>query len=479
MNLFATYRISLILILGSICYCDGKKSSLFKGYAKPNKPLFTSSKDVGEPLFITPYLEDGNIKEARNLSRVQLPGDCHNTISFSGYLTVDKQFHSNMFFWFFPAKEASEAAPLVIWLQGGPGGSSLFGLFTENGPFNVDKNMNLVYRQYSWTDSLNVLYFDNPVGTGFSFTASDEGYARDEVAVGRNLYSATQQFLTLFPELRPNDLFITGESYAGKYVPALAYTIHKENPTAQRKINLKGMAIGDGLCDPYTMTDYGTFLYGIGLLDATQRDEFMKRQAVIKKDIEQQKWMEAFNGFDSILNGDTTDVPSLFSNYTGLTFYYNYNMDSEPEDMGHFTQYVNIPEVRKAIHVGDKVFNDGVAVEQHLAKDVMQSVKPWIEEILNEPKYRVMIYSGQLDIIIAHPLTRAFVDSLDWSGAAEFKKADKYIWKVNGLVAGYVKETSNFVEVLVRGAGHMVPYDQPQNAYDMITKFTMFDRFTE
>ena len=67
---------------------------------------------------------------------------------------------------YFPVQKYPENAPLVIWLQGGPGGSSLFGLFAENGPFNVDKNMNLVYRNFSWTDSLNVLYFDNPVGTG-------------------------------------------------------------------------------------------------------------------------------------------------------------------------------------------------------------------------------------------------------------------------------------------------------------------------
>lgn len=59
-----------------------------------------------------------------------------------------------------------ETAPLVIWLQGGPGGTSLFGLFGENGPFNVDQNMKLKYRNTSWTEDLNVLYFDNPVGTG-------------------------------------------------------------------------------------------------------------------------------------------------------------------------------------------------------------------------------------------------------------------------------------------------------------------------
>ena len=93
-----------------------------------------------------------------------------------------------------------------------------------------------------------------------------------------DLYEALQQFFTLFPELRGNDFYATGESYAGKYVPAIAHKIHAMNPTVKKskRINMKGMAIGDGLCDPETMTDYGDFLFGIGLIDELDRDYFKK-----------------------------------------------------------------------------------------------------------------------------------------------------------------------------------------------------------
>lgn len=88
--------------------------------------------------------------------------------------------------------------------------------------------------------------------------------------VGQDLYSALIQFFQLFPELQKQDFYVTGESYAGKYVPAIAYTIHKRNPTAPLKINLKGLAIGNGLCDPeHMLGHYGDYLNQLGKLRNT------------------------------------------------------------------------------------------------------------------------------------------------------------------------------------------------------------------
>ncbi|ROT70561.1 putative serine carboxypeptidase CPVL isoform X2 [Penaeus vannamei] len=155
--------------------------------------------------------------------------------------------------------------------------------------------------------------------TRFSFTENDAGYARNQTDVGRDLYAAVLQFFTLFPELQRNSFFVTGESYAGKYVPALTYTIHKENPTAKIKINLKGMAIGDGLCDPVSMVDYGDFLYQVGLIDDLDLIYFKQESAKAVDFINQQEWIKAFEVFDSLLNGDKTEGPSYFTNVTGLT----------------------------------------------------------------------------------------------------------------------------------------------------------------
>ncbi|KAJ9584275.1 hypothetical protein L9F63_021397, partial [Diploptera punctata] len=121
--------------------------------------------DPGDPLFLTPYIEAGKIKEAQQLSKVGPLKGAANIKSYSGYLTVDKTYNSNLFFWYFPIEREYADAPVVLWLQGGPGATSLYGLFTENGPFSINKKFYLVPREYSWTKTHHVIYIDNPVGT--------------------------------------------------------------------------------------------------------------------------------------------------------------------------------------------------------------------------------------------------------------------------------------------------------------------------
>lgn len=434
----------------------------------PKLKTYPVTGDPGEPLILTPLIEAGKIEQARSQSYVKPIKD--GIVSYSGFFTVNKQYNSNLFFWFFPAQNNNETAPVVVWLQGGPGATSLFGLFTENGPFYIKKKHGLKLRKYTWISNHNVIYIDNPVGTGFSFTGDDKGYSTSEMDVGNNLYEAVVQFFQLFPQYQKKDFFVTGESYAGKYVPALSYTIHTKNPAAKLKINLKGVAIGNGLCDPEHMLHYGDYLYQIGLIDINGRDVFNKRQTDIVSYIQQKDWIKAFSGFDELLNGDLSEHPSLFYNLTGFTFYFNYLHSKDDSVFGDMNSFVQTEQFRKAIHVGNATFHTDTKVEEFLKADVMQSVKPWVETLLEN--YRVLIYNGQLDIIVAYPMTLGFLQSLNWTGADAYKTATRKPWYVRKELAGYSKTVKNFTEVLVRDAGHMVPMDQPLWALDLITRFT-------
>ncbi|XP_077978148.1 putative serine carboxypeptidase CPVL [Glandiceps talaboti] len=444
----------------------------------------TNGVDPGKPLFLTPYLESGQIEEARKLSLVG-PLKGTSIKSYTGFLTVNKEYDSNLFFWFIPAKKNPADAPVVLWLQGGPGGSSLFGLFVESGPFQISKDGILSERAITWQNTYSMLYIDNPAGTGFSFTKDTRGYARNETDVGRDLYNALTQFFQIFYEYQKNDFYATGESYAGKYVPAVSYKIHKENPSAKVKINFKGMAIGDGLSDPESMFPaYAEYLYQIGLLIENDRDYFKSQTDLATKYIQQKDWKQCFMIFDLLLNGDITKYPPFFYNVTGLTDYYNYMRPTEPDEFGYYNPYLAMGEVRKSIHVGNLTYNSGDEVEHYLLDDICQSVKPWVIELLNND-YKVMFYSGQLDIIVANPLTERFLWNLQWKGTDEYRKAQRQIWKVNQNdtdVAGYVRAVGpglgNFLQVLVRGAGHIAPYDQPERAYDMLSRFIEDSDFT-
>ncbi|XP_076679453.1 venom serine carboxypeptidase [Andrena cerasifolii] len=439
-------------------------------YPKLKSYSVRNDEDTGTPLFLTPLIESGKIDEARKRATVEHK-EMDDVSSYAGYFTVNKEYNSNMFFWLFPAVSNPKSAPIVLWLQGGPGATSMFGLFMENGPFVVTANNTLQMRKYSWNKSHNLLYIDNPVGTGFSFTDNEKGYATNETHVGRDVHTLLVQFFKLFPELQDNDFYVTGESYAGKYVPAVSHAIKDFNIKAETKINLKGLAIGNGLTDPENQLVYGDYLYQLGLIDANGRDLFHKYEDQGRSLIKQKKYEEAFNLFDMLLDGDLVGYPSLFKNLTGFDYYFNYLHTHDTNDSDYMAEWIQRADVRQAIHVGNCTFNvESKTVEEHMKGDVMQSLAILITDLTKH--YKVLIYNGQLDIIVAYPLTENYLRNLEWSGAEKYKTAERKLWLVGSELAGYTKSVDNLTEVLVRNAGHMVPMDQPLWALDLITRFT-------
>lgn len=117
----------------------------------------------------------------------------------------------------FIAQERSKDpdAPVLFWTNGGPGCSSLFGLFMENGPYVIQEDLSLKWREYGWDVGQNMIYVDLPVGTGFSETTDDRDYARNEDTVGKDMLAFFEEFMSIHPELRGKDLYLSGESYAG------------------------------------------------------------------------------------------------------------------------------------------------------------------------------------------------------------------------------------------------------------------------
>ena len=174
------------------------------------------------------------------------------------------------------------------------------------------------------------------------------------------------------------------------------------------------------------------------------------------------------------MDGDLSKEPAYFKNVTGLDFYFNFLVTSNPPDHSYYSSFVQQDSVRRSIHVGNISYDEDTKVEYFLRNDMYDSVKPWIEALLDAPQsYKVLIYSGQLDIIVANTLTDNMLRQLQWKGAAQFQKADRKIWRVGSKeIAGYVKKAKNLTYVLVRNAGHMIPYDQPKWAFDMINRFT-------
>ena len=101
---------------------------------------------------------------------------------------------------------------------------------------------------YPSTQVSNIIFVDQPTGTGLSYSSSDQDILHDETGVSNDLYKFLQAFFKTHPDYVKNDFYITGESYAGHFIPALATRINRGNKNKRRiYINLKGFAIGNGL----------------------------------------------------------------------------------------------------------------------------------------------------------------------------------------------------------------------------------------
>ncbi|CAM9097609.1 unnamed protein product [Ectocarpus fasciculatus] len=437
--------------------------------------------DCGQEVCITDFLTAGDPEGARKATAVYdvFPED---TESYSGYALVNESAKNKLFFWYVPPLNQDRNAPLLIWLQGGPGSSSLFGMFSEMGPYSVDSDgSTLLPRLSSWNKEYGMIFIDNPVGAGYSYTDTEDGYCTNtKVEASTQLYDLMQQFYQVFPELLRNDLYVTGESYAGHYVPGLAFKIHEENAkidasaSSNVKLPLVGLAIGDGWIDPYTqLSAYPEMLFNIGVADYNEKAVFSAYVSRTRQYIDQGDMYDAFTVWDEMINGDIYPYPNYYHNVSGSNDYDNFMNTNSPPSLGYYYPFVTSPSTRRSIHVGDRTYGGSSGIcEMNLVEDFMVSFRREMEVLMNQ--YKVLIYSGQLDVIIGAALTEKMLPSFNWNDREAFTRAKKSIWRVlptDAEVAGYVKQAGLVTQAIVRGAGHLVPFDQPERALNLIDKW--------
>ncbi|CAI5727715.1 unnamed protein product [Peronospora destructor] len=200
--------------------------------------------------------KDSSVSSFTNLKGVSSKFDeffCGMTSHESGHIKLTNEKDDHYFYWFVESQSEPQKDPLVLWLTGGPGCSSMMALLTENGPCHVHPDLSTQINPYSWNGQANVIWLDQPTGVGFSYGSSVD-YDSSELNVAENIYWFLQEFLRKHPDFSDREFFVTGESYGGHYVPATASYILKANMLRHLNpdtvyINMAGIAVGNGLTD--------------------------------------------------------------------------------------------------------------------------------------------------------------------------------------------------------------------------------------
>ncbi|CAG8510515.1 3430_t:CDS:10 [Paraglomus occultum] len=443
--------------------------------------------------------------------------------SYAGYIKVrtfergQAREDAGLFYWFFPAQEPeTDNPPLIIWLQGGPGSSSMIGLFYEMGPLRVMPNLTLTRHEYTWNKKYSMLFIDQPVGTGWSYVGQDEhangeaneqtelddedasrlnrndemssqkiigmgggkratksktgediiggyvnGYVTDQKSVAKDLLVFMDEFYSKYPEQRNADLYITGESYAGKYVPSFAYAIHlynkkmKGDGSYNKIIPLAGVAVGNGLTDPESQVKiHGQHAYQLGLISSDDSYVLFRYAAQTIAQIKRRDFIGAVNTRNKLFQ--------YFANVTGHVNIYDVRKLDVQNDWSLMETIMQSKHMKQALNVGHRTYFKDTHVIRLLQAcfgDIMKSAANLFPTLIKH--YKVLLYQGNMDFRDGVSGNTEWLYNLKFDGAKEFRKKPRKIWRLNGHVVGYVVNHMNLTRAIILNAGHLVPKDQP------------------
>ncbi|KAI4336381.1 hypothetical protein L6164_014915 [Bauhinia variegata] len=421
---------------------------------------------------------------------VGLPGQPHVSFQhFSGYVTVDDKKQRALFYYYVESETDPISKPLVLWLNGGPGCSSLgVGAFSENGPFRPNGEV-LIYNEYSWNREANMLYLETPAGVGFSYakgsssfkTVNDEATARDNLVF-------LQRWFDKFPRYRHSDLFLTGESYAGHYVPQLAKLMIEINKK-EKKFNLKGIALGNPVLE--YATDFNSraeFFWSHGLIsDSTYkmftrvcnysryvseyyRDSVSPLCSKVMGEVSKET-SKFVDKYDVTLDVCISSVLSQSKVFCPQTQQANERIDVCVDDK--VTNYLNRRDVQKALHarlVGVRKWDVCSNILDYDMRNLELPTLPIVGSLV-KAGVRVLIYSGDQDSVIPLTGSRSLVNKLARQLGLNITVPYR-VWFQGQQVGGWTQVYGNMLSfATVRGASHEVPFSQPERSLVLFKSF--------
>ncbi|GLJ25039.1 hypothetical protein SUGI_0479230 [Cryptomeria japonica] len=412
---------------------------------------------------------------------------------YAGYVDVDEKAGRALFYYFVEAEHDAHSKPLALWLNGGPGCSSIGGgAFTELGPFYPrGDGRGLIKNPKSWNKVSNLLFVESPAGVGWSYSNSSSDYTCGDASTAVDMQIFLLKWFDKFPEYRSRDFFLTGESYAGHYIPQLADRLLEYNKMARGfQFHIKGIAIGNPLLkldvDAAASWEY-LWSHGLiseetnsAIMDHCNFDDYVmsddahnvSQECTVAMEQGNQELGDYVNQYDVILDVCYPSIVEqelrLKRKVTKMSLGVDVCMTYERRF------YFNLPEVQHALHANRTKLPYGwsmcSSVLNYNSLDGNINILPVLKSIIQQG-VRVWIFSGDQDSVVplvgSRSLVRQLADELSLTVSVPYGA-----WYQNGQVAGWATAYGKILTfATVRGAAHMVPFSQPSRSLVLFQTF--------
>ncbi|XP_039158188.1 serine carboxypeptidase-like 18 isoform X2 [Eucalyptus grandis] len=383
------------------------------------------------------------------------PGDLPFKLE-TGYIGVREFDDVQLFYYFIESERSPKDEPLMLWLTGGPGCSSLSGLIYEIGPLNFNyKNSSgnrptFLLNPYSWTKVANIIFLDQPVGAGFSYSTTQEGYYSGDLRSAAETYQFLRKGYLLGNPLT-DVLYDLNSRVVFTHRKALISNEIYESA----KNNCKG---------EYMHVDPENVDCGVDLQSVVKCIEKIFNAHILEPKCGTLNPTPNFLKWDRRILGDGgSEINPLALLESPGPWCRNY-------DYLYCYVWANDKTVQKALHIREGTKTEWIRCNESssYAHDVIKSTD--YHQNLTEKKLRALIYSGDHDMVVPYIGTMAWIETLNLSLSTDWEA-----WFVDGQVAGYTQqyEHDNYelTYATVKGAGHTAPEYKPKETLAMIYRW--------
>ncbi|KAI0356751.1 alpha/beta-hydrolase [Trametes cingulata] len=434
--------------------------------------------------FTSQNMQDVKLRFVRN------SGVCETTPGveqLSGY--VDVGTNMSMWFWFFEARHNPETAPFTLWLNGGPGCSSMIGLFQEHGPCQVNPDgQTTVLNPFSWNNISNIIYIDQPIGTGFSFGTVD---VNSTFAAAPAVWTAFQILFESkqFAKFQSREFLFTTESYGGHYGPEFVTFFDEQNAKIKRRelkgeqINVSALMINNGWYDPLIQNqayvEFATFAPGYGQL---QSDEVLAKlnQSFFEpggcRDQELACYAAGESADSNRICGQADDfcIENVFVPAVGDRDSDDLRQNSStpnPFPPEFYVKFLRNATILEKIGAQGRYQECSNAVGNQFSRtgDDARTLLPQLAALANS-RLKILIWAGDADINCNWLGGHASVLAMDWYGNETLHNTPFRNMTIHGKPVAAVQNVDNFSFARVFEAGHEVPAFQPEAAFEIFSQ---------